>query len=151
KQVVANTRKPLSMNKNGIYVFTCDRPMELRRLLHELCSIPQKYSIYIIDDSSNGGAIEINRRMSNEYCNVNHLGKTQYRDFYDINSKSHDSQLLGDTSWNLGIARNFALDHSTFLGYEKVLFVDDDISGIDEKVIEVGFESLIGNCFVSCS
>ncbi|KYG83730.1 hypothetical protein AWN68_02685 [Roseivirga echinicomitans] len=125
--------------------------MELKRLLHELYTIKINYVIYIIDDSNNIEYIKNNIISINKYSNATYLGARQYWDFYSMNGKSNHSQLLGDETWNLGIARNFALDHSTLLGYEKVLFVDDDISGIGEKVIEVGFESLIGNCFVSCS
>jgi len=139
------------MNKNAIYIFTCNRPVELKRLLNEVGSIQGRYGIYIIDDSNKREAIQDNRRIINEYSNATYLGAMEYCDFYSINGRPGDSQLLGDETWNLGIARNFALEHSTLLGYEKVLFVDDDISGIDERIIEDGFESLIGNCFVSCA
>lgn len=139
------------MNKSAIYIFTCNRPLELKRLLHEVGSIQRKFGIYIIDDSNKKEAIQVNKRIINEYSSATYLGATEYLDFYSMNERSNDGQLLGDETWNLGIARNFALDHSVLLGYEKVLYVDDDISGIDEKVIEVGFESLNVNCFVSCS
>ncbi|MGB4847982.1 MAG: hypothetical protein WBP41_08705, partial [Saprospiraceae bacterium] len=126
--------------------------MKLESLLHELCSIQNiKYGICIIDDSSKIEIIEKNKRITNKYDNTKYLGIIQYRDFYCINEKSHDGQLLGDVTWNLGIARNFALEHSTFLGYEKVLFLDDDISEIDEGKIEEGFSVLTKDSFVSCT
>jgi hypothetical protein len=137
------------MNNNAIYIFTCNRPIKLEGLLHELYSFQRKYGIYIIDDSSKRETIEQNRRITNKYANATYLGITQYRDFYSMNGWSHDGQ-LGDKTWNLGIARNFALEHSTFRKYEKVLFIDDDISGVYEKIIEDGFSTLTKNCFVSC-
>lgn len=139
------------MNKHAIYIFTCHRPIELRRLLLELQSVSKTYDIYIIDDSSNKEIIELNRRISDRYCSNIYLGKKQYLDFYNINIKAHNCQVLGDKTWNLGMARNFALDHATLFGHEKVLFVDDDISGVNKKVLKEGFETLKGNCFVSCT
>lgn len=138
------------MNKNAIYIFTCNRPIKLERLLYEVCSIQSKYNIYIIDDSNNRKTIEENRNITNKYANATYLGITEYRDFYIMIGWSLNGQLLGDKTWNLGIARNFALEHSTFRKHEKVLFIDDDISGVNDRIIENGFSTLNKSCFVSC-
>ncbi|WP_276976910.1 hypothetical protein, partial [Flavobacterium filum] len=81
---------------------------------------------------------------------VEYLGSTEFKEFYCLGDGSPDRKLLGDLTWNLGIARNFALDHSISLGYEKLLFIDDDISDIDERKVEEGFSVLKNNSFVSC-
>lgn len=138
------------MDCNTIYIFTCNRPIELERLLNELCSIKREYRIYIIDDSSKRDSIEENRRITKKYTNTTYLGKTQYKEFYKMNGSSQNCQMLGDETWNLGIARNFALDYSNFRKYVKVLFIDDDISGINETILDNGFLTLTKNCFVSC-
>ncbi len=139
------------MNKYAIYIFTCNRPKKLESLFIEMCSSQKgKYSIYIIDDSSKRENIKENNRIANKYDYTKYLGMRQYLDFYKISKRSQDCQILGDVTWNLGIARNFALDHSFSLGYEKVLFIDDDISDIDDRKIEHGFGVLNKDSFVSC-
>ena len=140
------------MNNNAIYIFTCNRPLKLEILLYEMCFIQKiKYNIYIVDDSNNKVTIEENRMIADKYDSANYLGITQYRDFYRINDEFHDRQQLGDVTWNLGIARNFALEHSIFIGYEKILFVDDDITEIDKRKVEEGFSVLTEDSFVSCT
>lgn len=139
------------MNKNAIYIFTCNRPIKLERLLNEVYSIQRNYGIYIIDDSCKGDIIKMNQRIIKRYGNAKYLGITQYLDFHNINDRSSDCQLLGDETWNLGIARNFALDHSTFFGYEKALFIDDDISEVEERKVEEGFSALTQHNFISCA
>jgi hypothetical protein len=138
------------MDCNAIYIFTCNRPIKLERLLNELCSIKREYRIYIIDDSSKRDSIEENRRITKKYTNTTYLGKTQYKEFYKMNGSSQNCQMLGDETWNLGIARNFALDYSNFRKYGKVLFIDDDISGINETILDNGFLTLTKSCFISC-
>lgn len=138
------------MNKKAIYIFTCNRPLKLERIVLEVKSMQGEYDIYIIDDSSREDVIKTNQKISKTFNTIKYLGKTQYLDFYSINHTLAKYQLLGDETWNLGIARNFALDNSTLLGYEKILFVDDDISGFDARKIEEGFSALTEHNFVSC-
>jgi hypothetical protein len=108
------------MNKNAIYLFTCHRPIKLESLILDMSTIQKrKYSIYIIDDSSKKEIIEENKMLINRYGNTKYLGISQYCDFYCTNDRAPDRQLLGDETWNLGIARNFALDQSTFGGTRK--------------------------------
>lgn len=140
------------MNSNAIYIFTCNRPIKLESLLLEVSSFrKRKYGIYIIDDSCKTETIEENKKIINKYDNLIYLGLMQYFDFYKISERLHDRKILGDKTWNLGIARNFALDHSVTLGYEKVLFLDDDIKEINESKIDKGFSVLNKDCFVSCT
>lgn len=141
----------MSKKKFGIYIFTCNRPKKLERLLFEICSFQNsKYGIYIIDDSSNKESIAENVEITKKYDNSQYLGRRQYLDFYNVIEGLANRQILGDVTWNLGIARNFALDHSKSIGYEKVLFIDDDISDVDDRKMEVGFSVLNKNSFVSC-
>jgi hypothetical protein len=124
--------------------------MKLESLLIEVCSIQKrKYGIYIIDDSSEIETIEQNKSITKKYNNLNYLGVSQYRDFYKIKDGSNERQMLGDVTWNLGIARNFALEHSRLCKYKKILFIDDDITEIDERKIEEGFSVLTEENFVS--
>lgn len=140
------------MNNEAIYIFTCNRPLKLEGLLYEMCFIQNiKYEIYIVDDSSKKINIEENRKLADKYDNTSYLGITQHREFYSMDFEIYDRQHLGDETWNLGIARNFALDHSIFGGYKKILFVDDDIREIDEKKVEEGFSVLTEDSFVSCT
>lgn len=139
------------MNKHAIYIFTCNRPKKLESLFLEICSSKKvKYGIYIVDDSSNRENIEENNRIANKYYNTKYLGMRQYLHFYKISEGFQNHPILGDVTWNLGIARNFALDHSITMGYEKVLFIDDDISDINDRKIEEGFSVLNKDSFVSC-
>lgn len=144
-------KKPLNMTKNVIYIFTCNRPVKLEKLVHEVCSIKEGCSVYIIDDSCKGDNINMNQRITKSCNKAKYLGASQYLDFYKPKSKLSNGQLLGDETWNLGIARNFALDHSTLWGYDKALFIDDDISEINERKIEDGFSALTDHNFVSCT
>lgn len=141
----------MSIKKNSIYVFTCNRPITLARLLHEVCSNQSIHNVYIIDDSCASEAIKENKKISSKYPCITYLGATEYKDFYSFRDNYLGGYSLGDTTWNLGIARNFAFDHSIYHKSDKVLFVDDDISGIEEKIIEHGFTTLSKNCFVSCT
>src|SRR5690606_26017654 len=58
--------------------------------------------------------------------------------------------IIGTANWNLGTARNFALDYSILNEYEKVLFIDDDISNVSIDKIDIGFKTLTNENFVSC-
>lgn len=139
------------MKKHAIYIFTCNRPQKLECLFLEICSSQkEKHSIYVIDDSNKREKSEENNRIADKHYNTKYLGMRQYLDFYKISERLQDRQILGDVTWNLGIARNFALDHSISLGYEKVLFIDDDISNIDHRKINEGFSVLNKDSFVSC-
>ncbi|MEQ9404330.1 MAG: hypothetical protein RIM99_12125 [Cyclobacteriaceae bacterium] len=138
------------MNNHAIYIFTCNRPTGLERLAIEVASIQGEYSIHIIDDSSETLSIKANRKIANQFSNTRYLGIDQFNDFYKINEGTFN-QMLGDNTWNLGIARNFALEHSVQRRYKKVLFIDDDISGINQEKIDEGFSTLTENNLVSCN
>ncbi len=140
------------MNKHAIYIFTCNRPTKLESLLLEMSLFQKgKYDIYIIDDTSKMETIEENKKIINRYDNLLYLGLRQYLDFYQFSAGLQNCHILGDVTWNLGIARNFALDHSISLDYEKVLFLDDDITEINESKVIEGFSVLHKDCFVSCT
>src|SRR6267143_937110 len=49
---------------------------------------------------------------------------------------------LGATYWNTGFVRNYALLLSEVIGFQKVLFVDDDVSVKDPKLLQAAFRIL---------
>lgn len=135
----------------AIYVFTCNNCMKLQKIINELCSLVNIYDIVIIDDSDKFDIIKANVNLTKMF-DLTYLGKDEFIKFYNLKKEIINSkQCLGDETWNLGIARNFALDYSLRNKYEKVLFVDDDISEIDSKILSEGFSLLDGNNFVSCN
>ncbi|MDR0604468.1 MAG: hypothetical protein LBG80_09230 [Bacteroidales bacterium] len=90
--------------------------------------------------------------ISQMFDSTTYLGRVKFIKFYNLKGNASTSkQYLGDETWNLGIARNFALDYSIRNQYDKVLFIDDDISEINQKIIHEGFSILNKDNFVSCS
>ena len=140
----------LVLNNHAIYIFTCNRPTRLTKLATELSSIQDEFSVHIIDDSSDALSIQANKKIANQIRNTRYLGIDQFNDFYGIEEDTF-YQSLGDATWNLGIARNFALDHSMREKFNKVLFLDDDISGLNAEKIDLGFSTLTEHNFVSCN
>jgi hypothetical protein len=139
------------MNKKAIFVFTCNNSEKLKCIASEIFSCRYSYFIHIIDDSHKNQIIEENYRISTQNNSMIYLGKKEFIDFYKLKKDSLASKIyLGAQRWNLGVARNFALDYSLQNQYNKVLFIDDDISEIDSEKISKGFSTLKDNNFVSC-
>jgi len=140
------------MNEKAIYIFTCNNSTKLKSVVTELSVFNKAYSINIIDDSSESNIIQENKNISQIFDSTTYLGREMFIEFYNLKeSKSNSEQYLGDETWNLGIARSFALDYSTHNQFEKVLFVDDDISEIEQKIVLEGFSILNKGNFVSCN
>lgn len=141
------------MNRHSIFVFTNNDSLKLSKILTELSNLKELYNIHVIDDSSSTKEIEENIKISSKLSKNTYLGKGAFIDFYNrtfIAGKFPDD-CIGTDDWNLGTARNFALDYSIKENYEKVLFIDDDISGIEVNVLDKGFKTLTENNFVSCN
>jgi len=140
------------MSKKAIYIFTCNNPTKLRNVVTELQLLNDVYSINIIDDSNDTKIIQENTAISQMFDSKTYLGRAEFLEFYNLKGNPYSSkQYLGDETWNLGIARNFALDYSIHNQYNKVLFIDDDISDIEQEFINEGFAMLAEDNFVSCN
>ncbi|WP_456438562.1 hypothetical protein [Psychroserpens sp.] len=141
------------MNKNSIFIFTNDNSQKLKKILDELSMVKEYYNIHVIDDSNENKIIEDNIKLTEKNGNNTYLGKDQFKKFYYLNSDTgkFPNEHIGTKNWNLGIARNFALDYSIIANYEKILFVDDDISNITLEKLDLGFKTLTRKNFVSCS
>jgi hypothetical protein len=75
------------------------------------------------------------------------LGQPEFENFinrYKIKFPEFSFLLreLGNTEWNLGYARNFALLYAKASRYHKTLFMDDDIKVSSLHVIEILFKAL---------
>jgi len=151
-KVIMDNAKETDMNERVIYIFTCNNSTKLKSVVTELCSFEEKYCINIIDDSSEPKIIQENITISQIHNSITYLGREKFIEFYNLkDGLSTSKQYLGDETWNLGIARNFALDYSVHNKYDKVLFIDDDISNIDQKIVNEGFSILAKDNFVSCN
>jgi hypothetical protein len=140
------------MNKNAICIFTCNNSTKLRSVVTELCAFNKAYCINIIDDSSEFEIVQENIAISQMFDSTTYLGRVKFIEFYNLKENTSTSkQYLGNETWNLGIARNFALDYSIRNQYDKVLFIDDDISEINQKIVYEGFSILNKANFVSCN
>lgn len=137
---------------HSIFIFTNNDSTKLGKVLAELSSVNEFYNIYVIDDSHSMGEIENNIRLTSKLGKNSYLGKEAFTYFYehnDIEGKP-SGDFIGTENWNLGTARNFALDYSIVNNYEKILFIDDDISDIKINNVRYGFSTLTNNNFVSC-
>lgn len=141
-----------NMNKNAICIFTCNNSTKLRSVVTELCAFNKAYCINIIDDSSEFEIVQENIAISQMFDSTTYLGRVKFIEFYNLKENTSTSkQYLGNETWNLGIARNFALDYSIRNQYDKALFIDDDISEINQKIVHEGFSILNKDNFVSCN
>lgn len=130
--------------KSAIFVFTKDRPETLNKTLNSIQHTP--YRKYVIDDSVRQPNQKAVLQLCNDSLNCIYLGKEEFHQFitkYGIDLQKFDFllRLIGNTEWNLGYARNFALLYSKSLGLEKVLFTDDDIQVPNLNLIEELFLS----------
>lgn len=118
-----------------LIVFSKDRPDRLLQTLSYLNGL--SYPIYLIDDSMES----INREVICKLCNdLNIKYHGQYEQKEIINSIGSMSitdftGVLGQQKWNLGLNRNYAIIYSLFLGYDKVIFMDDDVI-CDHRIID---------------
>ncbi len=139
------------MEKYCIYIFTNNRPKQLERLLEEMLDFHYEYDVFVIDDSYSTEIVNENQILTNKYNFAKYLGKKSYLEFYNKQDNPQEKDVLGTKNWNLGIARNYALDYAINYGYDKILFIDDDISGIEVGLIVNGFKKLTKDTFVSCN
>jgi hypothetical protein len=141
-------------NKASIFIFTKDRPATLNKTLASIQGI--SYPKYIIDDSISTENQEEVSKLCEQYSNCHYLGKEQFKRFVNENKIEFPKfsfllRELGNTEWNLGYARNFALLYSKSIHANKVLFMDDDIQVPDLKLIDDLFQSIKDFHFVGAN
>jgi hypothetical protein len=85
--------------------------------------------------------------LCNNYSNCTYLGKAEFKKFvseFNISFPEFSFLLrdLGEPSWNLGYARNFAMMYSKAKHFENILFMDDDIQAPNVNLITKLFQLL---------
>jgi hypothetical protein len=116
--------------KEAIFIFTKDRPETLEKTLNSIDTV--SYTKFIIDDSITNLNQKSVSELCNKYPNCVYLGKIEFNQFINLHHIEFPEfnfllREIGNTEWNLGYARNFALIYSKALRLERVLFMDDDI------------------------
>lgn len=115
------------MSNEVIVLITKDRPFTLEKTLDQLGNMGT--NTIIIDDSTTDVTYEF---VSNRYKrrNITYHGRGEQNALllkYKNLKLKNFIKPLGTKDWNLGFVRNYALVVAKSLGYEKVLFMDDDI------------------------
>jgi hypothetical protein len=135
--------------ERGIFIFTRDRPAELRGSLYHWRSLP--YPVYLVDDSTITENQVHNRQLA-QSAQCIYLGKPEFHLFLmDWKIEPANVGFLlrepGDKAWSLGHARNFALLFARARRFVKVLFLDDDIAGASPFLVEELFGGLESHKF----
>lgn len=138
------------MGKFAIFIFTNDNSTILKGLIRNIISLKNEINIHIIDDSSHLKEKHLNKIVAREINENAYLGSEEFELFYPQNERSKEKLMsIGNSKWNLGTARNFAVDYSKSNDYDKVLFVDQDIININISELKKGFEILDNDKFIS--
>lgn len=115
------------MSNEVIVLITKDRPSTLEKTLEQLGN--GDTNTIIMDDSITDVTYKL---VSDRYKrrNITYHGKSEQNalllKYKNLKLKSFIKP-LGMKDWNLGFVRNYALIVAKSFGYEKVLFMDDDI------------------------
>jgi hypothetical protein len=141
-------------NKKGIFIFTRNRLETLNRALNSIQNVP--YSKYIIDDSTTTENQTSVLELCSSFPDCVYLGKQEFDQFivqHNIEFPKFDFLLrkVGNSEWNLGYARNFALLYAKSIALEKVLFTDDDIQVPKLELIEELFQAIESYQFVGAN
>ena len=140
-------------SKYGIIVFTRDRPESLKLTINDISG--KHNQIIILDDSR----IEHNRirneQLQFEFSNIFYHGPQQQMKLIqdigrDLCIDSPFLRPLGTEGWNLGYCRNWALILCAVEGFERVVFLDDDIrlteaGNIDHQLILLSDYDFVGS------
>lgn len=132
-------RKVVSMNKKkGIIIFTKDRPAILSKTLPQLLNID--LPVIVLDDSINSHTEVIAKNIAKNGKNIYYHGKieqhTILQKFTEVDIYLNSFvKPLGSDGWTLGYARNYAIILAKMLGFERILFMDDDIIINDHSIV----------------
>jgi hypothetical protein len=135
--------------KLGIFIFTRDRPDRLSSGLDFLQNVDHR--IIIIDDSVEARSRAKNREIVESFGQW-YIGQIEFIEFIrwhqiDLRIYSFLLRQLGNKSWNLGYARNFALIIGKANDFDGILFMDDDIEVPDLLLIDELFSLLKKHLF----
>jgi len=137
--------------KEGIIIFTKDHPERLQKTLPQLFNID--LPVILLDDSVNSDTKVIVKKF-NDRQNIYYHGKIeQQRILQKLSSTDFELnsfvRTLGSNGWTLGYTRNYAIILAKVLGFERVLFMDDDIIIEDNSLVYEMFDLLNNADFVS--
>lgn len=138
----------MSRNRNEcIIIFTKDRPVILSKTLLNI-DMP----VIVLDDSTNSDSEKVVKNIPKNSKNIHYHGKNEQQmivqRFASTNELNSFVKPLGSESWTLGYARNYAIILAKILGFERILFMDDDIIVKDFDVIFKIFDLLNNADFV---
>lgn len=135
-------------NNECIVLITKDRPTILSKTIQQLLDTDIK--LILLDDS----VTQDTKKLFTNYYKMNnvfyHGRDEQNQIFQKLRNLRINSFVkpLGLAGWNLGFIRNYALMLSKGLGYNKVLFMDDDIVVKDINIIKIMLKKLDSADFV---
>lgn len=135
----------MSDSSKSIFIFTKDRPSTLSKTLRSLS--PTLYPKLIVDDSSQQSNQSEVENLADEFEYCKYLARASFREFCVIHKITFPKfsfllRELGSSEWNLGYARNFALLYAKAEGFQRVLFMDDDIQVPKLSIFEELFSNL---------
>jgi hypothetical protein len=128
------------MNKNeGIIMFTKNRPEILKKTLPQLTD--GDLPIIVLDDSTNTKTRKTVNNWAEKVNNIYYHGRNEQKELLKKFAKlgsdlDYFIKTLGTNGWNLGYVRNYAIILAKILGFERVLFIDDDIIIKDHNIIQ---------------
>jgi hypothetical protein len=138
----------------AIFIFTKDRPDVLKKTLDSIADLSIRK--YVMDDSFQEMNQIHNKELTAIFCDVLYNGKHEYD--YFVKSKNiivekyrFILRQIGNSEWNLGYSRNFALLFSKAIGIDKALFIDDDITVHNINLVSSSFKLLEKYDFVGAN
>lgn len=121
--------KSIRESTKAIIIFTCDQSASLDDTLDSL--VPIDIPIIILDDSDRQTTKHFVVNKFSQYSSIYYHSLTHQEDWAKRISKPEFYLFvaeLGQNWWTLGYNRNYSLLLSAALSFEKILWIDDDIS-----------------------
>ena len=136
------------MNKEEcIIMFTKNRSEILSKTIPQLTNAD--LSVIVLDDSTNAKTKRIVNDVAKNGNNIYYQGRNEQKELLQKFTKlgsdlDYFIKPLGSNGWTLGYARNYAIILAKTLGFDRVLFMDDDIVIKDVNIIK-GMMKLLDN------
>jgi len=132
-------------------MFTKNRPEILSKTLSQLTNID--IPVIVLDDSTNNETKQIvdniAKKGNNIYYQSKHEQQILLRKITKLGfSLDHFIKPLGTNGWTLGYVRNYAIILAKALGFEQILFMDDDIIIKDDNIVQEMMKLLSNADFV---
>ena len=125
-----------------LIIFSRNRPDNLVKLLRSLEHT--KFPVFIVDDSPDGNARSVLGTRGGDIHIFDREIQNVFLDHIMIPASLTPLVKIGRPVWNLGAARNFGLLIGVSLGFEIIIFCDDDIHYNNDwnpflsKILETG-------------